>query len=517
MVKRLVLAIVLGMPAVAAAQSETFVVRLGTDVIAQETFTRNAGRLEGELSGGAFPQRMNYMLELSAGKPVTMRLDVTPNGSDTATTRATLQFAGDSVFVQQTRAGVAQPEQRLATQAGAIPFINLSFALTELVMAGQRAVGDSVTVPLFLVGNGATLSARVKWIATDSALMTLGGVELRMHLDARGRILHATVPTQNVTVERVAGTLSRARHEAPDYSAPAGAAYSAENVGIKTPGGHTLAGTLTLPKSRTGRVPAVITITGSGPQDRDESLTGMRGYRPFRQIAESLAARGVAVLRYDDRGYGGSTGVHGAASSLDFAQDARAALAWLRARPEIDASRVFLLGHSEGGLIAPLVAAEDTALAGIVLLAGPAYVGRRILEYQTRHGLDLQAGKTPAERDSLFRLSMQSLDSAATQQPWLRFFATHDPLPVVRRVRVPVLIVHGATDRQVTADQAEILARELRSSGNTDVALHVLPEVNHLFLKDPLGHAQGYSALPNRTVVPELLQIVADWIAKHSK
>jgi dipeptidyl aminopeptidase/acylaminoacyl peptidase len=104
-----------------------------------------------------------------------------------------------------------------------------------------------------------------------------------------------------------------------------------------------------------------------------------------------------------------------------------------------------------------------------------------------------------------------------TQQPWLGFFATHDPLPVVRRVRVPVLIIHGATDRQVTADQAEILARELRSSGNTDVALHVLPEVNHLFLKDPLGHAQGYSALPSRTVVPELLQMVADWIAKHSK
>jgi fermentation-respiration switch protein FrsA (DUF1100 family) len=150
-------------------------------------------------------------------------------------------------------------------------------------------------------------------------------------------------------------------------------------------------------------------------------------------------------------------------------------------------------------------------------LAGPAYVGRRILEYQTRHGLDLQTGKTPTERDSLFRVAMQSLDSAATQQPWLRFFATHDPLPVVRRVRAPVLIVHGATDRQVTADQAEILARELRSAGNTDVALHVLPEVNHLFLKDPLGHAQGYSALPGRTVVPELLQIVADWIAKHSK
>ena len=518
MIKYLALAAVLGTPVVAAAQSETFVVRLGADVIAQETFVRSGNRLEGELTGGAFPQRMNYVVELRAGVPALMRLELTPRDADTATTKAVLQFAGDSVFVQQTRAGAAQPEQRLATKAGAIPFINLSFALVELATTrAPHAPGDSTQAQLFMVTGGATMPATVKWISADSAVMALGGAELRMHMDARGRILHAVVPAQNVTIERVAGTLARVAQEVPDYSAPPAAAYTAQDVSIKTAAGHTLAGTLTLPRQRAGRIPAVITISGSGPQDRDEALTGLRGYRPFRQIAESLAGRGVAVLRYDDRGYGGSTGVYGAATSQDFAQDTRAVLDWLRARPEIDPARVFLLGHSEGGLIAPMVAAEDTAVAGIVLLAGPAFTGRRILEYQSRQGVDLQTGKTQAERDSLYRVAMQSLDSAVVHQPWIRFFASYDPLPVVRRVRAPVLIVQGATDRQVTADQAEVLAQTLRSAGNADVALHVLPDVNHLFLKDPVGQVTGYASLPSRTLVPELLQIVGDWIAKHSK
>jgi dipeptidyl aminopeptidase/acylaminoacyl peptidase len=112
---------------------------------------------------------------------------------------------------------------------------------------------------------------------------------------------------------------------------------------------------------------------------------------------------------------------------------------------------------------------------------------------------------------------MQTLDSLAAREPWLGFFAAHDPLPVVRKLRLPVLIVQGATDRQVTADQAEVLARELRAAGNRDVAVHVLPEVNHLFLRDPVGNVQGYAALPSRTVVPQLLQILGDWITEHSK
>jgi dipeptidyl aminopeptidase/acylaminoacyl peptidase len=112
---------------------------------------------------------------------------------------------------------------------------------------------------------------------------------------------------------------------------------------------------------------------------------------------------------------------------------------------------------------------------------------------------------------------MATLNAIDESQPWMRFFRDFDPLPVVRRVRVPVLIMQGATDRQVTADQANVLADALRAAGNSDVAVHVLPDVNHLFLSDPVGNASGYSSLRSRTLVPQLLQIVGDWIIKQSK
>lgn len=490
--------------------------RSGSDTVAVETFVRTPGRLEGELS--AAPMRTRYALELSNGHPASLRIELAPQGRDAAVWKAEMRFVRDSVFVRNEREGVPQPEQRIATVAGAVPFINLAFSLVELITMGeQRATGDSVTVQLFVLQNGVTLPAHVQWIASDSAVMTVRGVELRLHLDAQGRILHANVPAQNVTVERVAGTLSRGRPAAPDYSAPAYAPYTAEEVVVKTPAAHTLAGTLTLPRSRRGRIPAVITISGSGAQDRDEALPGMSGYRPFRELAAGLSERGVAVLRYDDRGFGASTGVHAGATSADFAEDTRAVVAYLRARPDIDPDRIFLIGHSEGAMIAPMVAAGDPRIAGIVLLAGPAYTGRRILEYQTRHNADQVTGRTQTERDSLYRAGMATLDSLSITQPWIRYFRDYDPLPVARKVRAPVLIVHGRTDRQVTYEQAELLASTLRSAGNNDVAVHVLPGVNHLFLNDPVGNASGYSSLRTRTVVPQLLQIVGDWIVNKSK
>ncbi len=505
-------------PAVVAAQSESFVVRLGRDTIAIETFVRTTTRLEGELSGAALPNRARYLIELNNGSANSVRMEIFNPGADTAALKGTLTFARDSVIMQSVQGGAVRPEQRVATRPGATPFINLAFSTVELITARERRTpGDSTAVHLLVVGTGNTMSSYMKWIGTDSASLSLGGIDLRMQLDARGRILRAAVPSQNVTVERVAGTLSRAAAAVPDYAAPTDAPYTAQDVQIKTPEGHTLGATLTLPKTRNGKIPAVITISGSGPQDRDEALPGMRGYQPFRELAADLAARGVAVVRYDDRGFGASTGVYATATSADFANDTRAVLAWLRTRPEIDAGRIFLVGHSEGGMIAPMVAADDPKLRGIVLLAGPAYTGRRILEYQTRHNIGLQTQKTQAERDSLYRMGLATLDSIAVKQPWIRFFSAYDPLPVVRKVRVPVLIVHGETDRQVTADQAGVLASTLRAAGNNDVAVHVLPAVNHLFLSDPVGNGVGYASLPTRTVVPQLRQIIGDWITKKSK
>jgi dienelactone hydrolase len=178
---------------------------------------------------------------------------------------------------------------------------------------------------------------------------------------------------------------------AVDYSAPSGAAFSAQEVTVDAKG-FKLAGTLLIPTSGKPPYPAAITITGSGQQTRDEylPLAGLEKYRPFRQIAEALASRGIAVLRVDDRGVGESKGREtlATATSVDFADDVRAQVDYLRARKEIDPQRIALIGHSEGGVIAPMVASTDSRIAGIVLMAGPGKRGDEIVLYQVNQGLE---------------------------------------------------------------------------------------------------------------------------------
>jgi alpha-beta hydrolase superfamily lysophospholipase len=252
-------------------------------------------------------------------------------------------------------------------------------------------------------------------------------------------------------------------------------------------------------------------------QERDETLPGVAGYRPFRQIAEALAARGVGVLRYDDRGYGASTGNAATATTADFGDDTRALLKFLRARPDVDAKKLFLLGHSEGAVIAPAVAATDAELRGIVLLAGTARTGRKIIEYQNRYAIDLRPALSAAQRDSLFRSAMESLDSLARRQPWIAYFLDYDPLTAARKVTTPVLILQGATDRQVTSDQAEELAVAFRAARNRDVTVNVLPEVNHLFLHDANGNPATYGALADKRLVASVIDLIGDWILNHVK
>jgi hypothetical protein len=300
----------------------------------------------------------------------------------------------------------------------------------------------------------------------------------------------------------------------PDYSAPVGAPYRAEEVAVPTPGGFTLAGTLTLPREARGPVPAVVLISGSGPQDRDSRIPGIEGYRAFRQIADTLGRRGIAVLRLDDRGSGRSGGKAEGSTSADFADDVRAAVAYLRGRGEIAPDRIALAGHSEGGIIAPMVAASDPRIRAVVLMAAQSWTGRRVSDYQLRQAWRA-AGVPEARMDSLARANDRARDSVAAQNPWVRFFLDHDPLPTVRRVKAPVLILQGATDRQVTAEQAPELAAALRAGGNRDVTVRVLPDVNHLFLRDPVGTADParYAALPSKEMVPEALGALADWLA----
>lgn len=299
----------------------------------------------------------------------------------------------------------------------------------------------------------------------------------------------------------------------PDYSAPAGAPYRAEEVRVRTPGGHVLAGTLTLPAGAAGGVPAVVLVTGSGPQDRDAASAAVPGYRPFRQVADTLSRRGIAVLRLDDRGVGGSGGVGPDVTTADFADDVRAAVAYLRARGEVDPARVGLVGHSEGGVVAPMVAAGDPGIRAVALLAAPSRPGREISMAQNRTLVESIPELTAAQRDSVLAGVPAKLDSLAADNAWLRFWLAHDPAPVARRLRSPVLVLQGATDRQVPASQAAELAAAVRAGGNRDVTARIFPDVNHLLVRDPDGDFNRYAALPSKEVAPEVLGTLADWLA----
>ena len=304
-----------------------------------------------------------------------------------------------------------------------------------------------------------------------------------------------------------------------DYSAPADAPYTAENVTVPTPAGHTLAGTLTLPKGASAgrRVAVVVTITGSGPQDRDENI-GLPGFRPFRQLADSLGRRGIAVLRMDDRGTGASTGTFKGATSADFAEDIRAGLAYLRTRPEIDASRLAVMGHSEGALIAPMVADKEPTLKAIVLLAGIARPGMGTLKYQLTNLLQHDTTLTPARRDSAIAAIPTRIDTMMARDPWMKFFLLYDPSQTARRVTTPVLILTGSNDQQAVPEQVPEQEAAFKAAGNRDVTARVVPGVNHLFVEDPDGFPGHYTRLPAPVMIrQDVVGTVVDWLATRLK
>ncbi len=316
--------------------------------------------------------------------------------------------------------------------------------------------------------------------------------------------------------EQAAVTQPPAKPKA-DYSAPADAPYIAEDVVVKTPAGHTLAGTLTLPKSasRAHPVSAIVTITGSGPQDRDENI-GLPGFRPFRQIADSLARRGIAVLRMDDRGTGASGGTFKGSTSADFAEDARAGLAYLRTRPEIRADRLGVLGHSEGALIAPMVAEKEPTLRAIVLLAGIAQPGRTALHFQLKNQIEHNTKLTPEMRDSQIAAIPKRIDAMMAADPWMKFFLEYDPAPTMRRVKTPVLILTGSRDQQAVPEQVALEEAAFKEGGNKDVTARVLPDLNHLFVQDTDGFPGNYTKLPSPVMVrADVLDIITDWLAQR--
>ncbi len=350
------------------------------------------------------------------------------------------------------------------------------------------------------------------------------------------------------------GTFELARPQEPTTAEPL--PYVEEEVTFQN-GDVTLAGTLTLPAGD-GPFPALILLSGSGQQDRNEALPIVPGYKPFYEIADTLTRQGVAVLRYDDRGVGGSTGDPTTATSADFADDAEAAFRFLQDRADIDGEQIGMLGHSEGGILAAMIAARNPDVAFVISMAGTAVDGYETVVKQVER-LALAAGSSQADADAATVQQRAALDMVlaqdwdgleamattiveeqiaaipaeqlaamgdkdalvqqqvaaqlqALQSPWYQFFLSHDPADDLARVTAPVLGIFGGNDAQVDADQnSTALQAALERAGNTDVTIQVLPTANHLFQDAVTGGVDEYAALPPQ-LMPEFLQAISQWL-----
>lgn len=323
--------------------------------------------------------------------------------------------------------------------------------------------------------------------------------------------------------------------------------YRAEEVVVEhEAAGIRLAGTLLLPEGD-GPFPAAVLVTGSGPQDRDEALMG---HRPFLVLADHLARAGIAVLRCDDRGVGGSTGDFSASTTADVVTDVQAMVAFLRTRAEIRPAGIGVIGHSEGGLIAPFVAAEDPRLAWIVLLAGPGVPGEEILLLQNarllevggappqmierrlemleaffaamrEHDADAEAFAARAkELTAEFADTLDPAEAAAIQgqfaSPWMRYFLFLDPRPALARVRCPILALNGSLDLQVDLEQNLGALREtLAAAGHPDYTLTPYEGMNHLFQRATTGAVAEYGAI-EETIAPIVLDDLTAWILERA-
>lgn len=325
--------------------------------------------------------------------------------------------------------------------------------------------------------------------------------------------------------------------------------YENEKAQIK------LAGTLTFPRSG-GPFPAVILISGSGAQDRNETLFG---HHPFLVLADHLTRKGIAVLRVDDRGVGGSTGNVLNATSEDFAGDVLAGVKFLKSRKEIRPGQIGLIGHSEGGIIAPMAAAQSTDVAFIVLLAGTGLTGEEILHAQNdlvlkaagasdqiielQHSalrqiievLKSQKDRAAAEKeirrvmtDIFDKLSPKEREALGTSEKtiemqlkmilseWFRFFVTYDPKPTLMKVKCPVLAMNGQLDLQVPPkENLSAIEQALKAGGNTRYTLRELPGHNHLFQRTQTGAISEYAKI-EETISPIALESISEWILEQT-
>jgi pimeloyl-ACP methyl ester carboxylesterase len=311
---------------------------------------------------------------------------------------------------------------------------------------------------------------------------------------------------------------------------------------------------LTLPQ-KDGAFPAIVLISGSGAQDRNEELME---HKPFLVIADYLTRNGIAVLRFDDRGTAASTGDFQTATSYDFSKDAEAGVKYLQTRKEINKKKIGLIGHSEGGIIAPMVAARNKDIAFIVLLAGTGVRGEQILilqqdliaeasgvgeadrkknqsinegmyhlilqstgtkqlktdltDYLKQVVKDLPAAEKETYNDTFIKVSVERLTG-----PWMQYFIKYDPAPALKKVKCPVLALNGEKDLQVPAkENLDAIWAALTKGGNKRVTTKAFPGLNHLFQECNTGLPTEYATI-EQTISPAVLEEIGTWVKTQTK
>jgi len=323
--------------------------------------------------------------------------------------------------------------------------------------------------------------------------------------------------------------------------------YTEEHISYNNPEADvTLSGTLTLPPSK-GPFPVVLLIAGSGPIDRDETVFG---HKPFLVLADYLTRQGIAVLRFDKRGCGKSTGNYDQATSQDFSDDVLAGIAYIKSRKELNLNQIGLVGHSEGGIIAPIVAAKSKDVAFIVLMAGTGVTGEKIL-YEQGALVQRALGETEDTinqcrkfQEQMFtivkkesdpqiaaeqlqeisknylatlpvtqeKVTLESLKTARVNTKWFRYFLTYDPIISLKQVRVPVLALNGELDLQVSSKQnLPVISQALEESGNRDFTIIELPRLNHFFQTCETGSIAEYEKI-EETISPLTLNLITEWV-----
>jgi uncharacterized protein len=351
-----------------------------------------------------------------------------------------------------------------------------------------------------------------------------GDLAVNLWADASGGLLRLNIPTQ---------TIEMAREDIASAASRTAAFTIAGDESVSIPSiGFNLAGTITRPPSAPAAAPAVILIGGSGPTDRDETVAGIP---VFGQVARDLVAAGFAVVRYDKRGVGQSGGRAESATIADYAEDARQVLLWLEKQKGIDKERIALVGHSEGGLVAMLMAGRERGkVAALVLLGTPSASGKEVVLEQQKYMLS----KMPiddAQREEKIALQ-EKINTAvikgtgwgdiplaarrAADTPWFYSFLTFDPERAMHDTRQPVLIVQGELDVQVQPHHADKLAAMARERRGAKVAIEVVkvPGVNHLLVPARTGDVTEYGSLgPDAKVSPQVTGAVASFLTKVLK